>query len=219
MIRIGKNWKSFWIVLGIIVFIGAIVVGIGVFVVAQVMQQMRGVAEEVYGGPLPEPVMSLVAYQAKRETTAVYFDPAYDIAIILIQKPKIKPTRTALTTTELKAEIEQVAIQPEFETLLTGSAQGQESSLQIGSQKTSTLQYINFQGGASTCGIIPLKNNDLVFIAMGDTPLNTSRAVSLFLMKMPRIVNDAQFHPAAPSTSQHVSSLATLPLVFHRCCL
>ncbi len=193
---LSKKWKIALTIVSVVIGLCVLALGALFYFGGQVMQQMRVVAQEVYGGPTPSHVMSLIGFDLEDNRLAIFADSQNQLAMVLVE-PKAaqasenqEQTQRPFSEPDVQKAISSFQVRPEIKETLKGIEQGKVSTFKLGKQTVNAIKYTDSQGKISQAGILNLEKSQMLFVAIGDTPAEDSRNVANFLSQMPKVSQD-----------------------------
>ena len=187
-----KKWKIIWSIIGGIALIVVISIGALVYFGGQFVNNMRATAQEIYGGPVPSTVTSIIALDLKKSKMGVFVDNTSQLAVVFIENPPTSEPNPPFSEPDVQKALSSMdATQKEIQNSLKGSGEGIPSTLTLGDQTVHTLRYTDNKKQQNEVGVLNLDQHQLVFIATATQAGDNSQAISNFLQSVPAIKNDS----------------------------
>lgn len=186
-------WKILLLVLALLVVLVVAIVGAGI----TFFNGMKDVAQDIYGGPTPAHVTSLVGMDMQTHKIAVFLDMQSQLPIILVTQPLPKSSKPRpLSDPDVQKALESFKAFPDVQGLLEGSENGETGMMKVAGHDLHTLQYA-YQGNESEAGVLNLDDSQMLFIITGGVSDYSDFAVESFLLGVPAVQNDSRFKPSA----------------------
>jgi hypothetical protein len=187
------GWKIFCWVAGIL---GALLVAFIALVVGCVLW-MQGIAKDIYGGPLPHEVASIVAFDLTPNKMGVYLDRKTNMMAVVVTQPNPKGAALAFSSANVKKEIHEFDKTHQLESLFEGVDKGTDTNVQLGKQTVHLVEYASSSTKRSWAGILNLDTRKLIFMTgfsnnTPNAPTGGVESVAKFLNEIPIVKNDSR---------------------------
>lgn len=190
-----QKWKVFLGVAASLLAIVVIIIGGVIYFGGKTLDDMKGVAQEVYGGPMPTNLVPLVGLTVKSQKLAVVMDSQNQLAVILLHTPYLKDSipNQSLSAENLREIVQAYTQEKEIGSVLKEALSGTMSTLKLDQHTIHTLKYQDARGQSSELGVLNLDQGQLLFVVSGIDSATQSQKLEQFLLSMPILQKDSHF--------------------------